>query len=53
MLNKGKQRTYALIMDSGDKVLENLRSFAIEHYLHASHFNAIGAFANVTGVFRF
>ncbi len=54
LLNDGNQKTYALVMDSGDKVMENLKRFAEEHHLHACHFNAIGAFQKATvGYFDF
>ncbi len=54
LLNDGEQKTYALIMDSGDRVMEKIRGFAEENQLRASQFSAIGAFkkANI-GYFDF
>src|SRR5436309_4359902 len=42
------QRTFALIFDTGDEVMQTLQNFAEEHHLAGSHFNAIGAFSDVT-----
>jgi predicted DNA-binding protein with PD1-like motif len=41
------QRTFALVFDIGDEVVGGLRQFATVHDLAASHFTAIGAFADV------
>lgn len=54
LLNEGVQKTYAVIMDSGDEVMEQLLSFAKEKKLNASQFTAIGAFKKATlGYFDF
>lgn len=54
ILNAAQTVTYALIFDTGDDVLELLKSFAKEHSLKASHFTAIGAFSKATlGYFDF
>ena len=54
LLNDDKQKTFAIILDSGDEVMESITSFAKEQKLHASQFNAIGAFSKVTlGYFDF
>lgn len=42
------QKTYALIFDTGDDVMSNLKRFAVDHDLGGSHFTAIGAFESVT-----
>jgi hypothetical protein len=38
------QRTYALILTTGDDAMRALQAFAVEEHLAASHFSAIGAF---------
>jgi len=54
LINSGTQKTYAVILQSGDEVMENILSFATKEKLHASHFSAIGAFSKVTlGFFDF
>lgn len=54
LLNDDKQKTFAVILDSGDEVMKSITSFAQEQNLKASQFNAIGAFSNVTlGYFDF
>ena len=54
LLNDDKQKTFAIILDSGDEVMESILSFAKEEKLHAAQFNAIGAFSKVTlGYFDF
>lgn len=54
LLNDGDQKTYALIMDSGDEVTKELLDFAKEKKLKASQFTAIGAFKQaVLGYFDF
>ena len=54
ILNDENQKTYALILDSGDEVMNSIMGFAEEHRLQASHFNAIGAFSRATlGYFDF
>ena len=48
----GRERTFALIFDTGDDPLEGLTRFATEHRLGAAHFTAIGAFSDaVLGYF--
>lgn len=54
LLNADKQKTYAVILDSGDEVMESITSFAKNQNLKASQFNAIGAFSKATlGFFDF
>ena len=46
------QRTFALIFDTGDEVMQNLKRFAESERLSAAQFSAIGAFSNaVLGYF--
>ncbi|MBV8812972.1 MAG: DNA-binding protein [Verrucomicrobia bacterium] len=45
--NGSGQKTFAIIFDAGDRVVEGLKSFAVEQGLAASHFTAIGAFKDV------
>lgn len=45
--DKDGQKTYALILDSGDEVMSNITEFAREQALSASQFTAIGAFSEV------
>ncbi len=53
-LDVAGKTTYALIFDSGDSVMEVLKTFAGEHSLSASRFTAIGAFSEVVlGYFDF
>jgi len=42
------ERTFALILDSGDEVVSTLERFAAEQRLEASRFTAIGAFKSGT-----
>jgi uncharacterized protein len=54
LLNGIGTTTYALVFDSGDEVMEGLKTFAAEHSLKASQFSAIGAFGSVElGFFDF
>ncbi len=54
LLNNDKQKTFAIILDSGDEVMESILSFAKEQNLSAAQFTAIGAFSEVTlGYFDF
>ena len=47
LLNEKPEKTYVLIFDSGDEVMQGLTDFAKEHGLTASRFTAIGAFSEV------
>jgi len=44
LLENAAARTYTLVFESGDSVINELVAFAEEHDLSASHFTAIGAF---------
>ncbi len=48
LLNAKPEKTFAVIFDSGDEVMNGLLAFAKEQNLNASHFTGIGAFRNVT-----
>ncbi len=54
MLNVAQMKTYALIFETGDNVMEILKTFVNEHSLKASRFTGIGAFSDVQlGFFDF
>ncbi len=42
------EKSYALVLRTGEEVMAALTAFAQEHRLHASHLPAIGAFSDVT-----
>lgn len=44
LLNDGDERTWAVVFDKGDAVMEGLKRFAEENGLQGAHFTAIGAF---------
>ena len=48
LLNSETEKTYVLIFDTGDEVMQELEAFAKRNALGGSHFTAIGAFENVT-----
>ena len=48
LLNEQGEKTYALIFDQGDEVIDTLLTFAKEKNLTAAHFTAIGAFSDAT-----
>jgi len=48
LINEVGEKTYAVIFDRGDEVVEGLLSFARQKKVQASHFTAIGAFFDVT-----
>src|SRR5262245_117815 len=41
------QRTFAIVLDSGDEVIETLQSFAEQQRITAAQFTAIGALSDV------
>lgn len=54
LINNDQQKTFAIIMDSGDEVTEQLMGFAKKEKVRASQFTAIGAFSeSVVGFFDF
>ena len=52
LISEDVQRTYAVILDTGDEAVRCLTEFAKEHGLSASQFTALGAFRDcVLGYF--
>ena len=48
LLDRGRERTYAVVCDAGDEMIAVLTAFAKAEDLNASHFTAIGAFSAAT-----
>jgi predicted DNA-binding protein with PD1-like motif len=48
LLHGDDQKTYALIFDKDDEVVQEITAFARRHGVAAAHFTAIGAFSSVT-----
>lgn len=48
LINDGQQKTFAIIMDSGDEVMECMESFARQKHITAAQFSAIGALSEAT-----
>lgn len=48
LLNDNGQKTWALILDSGDEAVRSLQEFANEVQIHSAQFTAIGAFSEAT-----
>ncbi len=48
LINDGSEKTYALILETGEEVVSQLQRFAKENDLAASRFTAIGAFSSAT-----
>jgi predicted DNA-binding protein with PD1-like motif len=48
LINNDSEKTYALVLESGEEVVSQLQRYAQENKLTASHFTAIGAFSSVT-----
>ncbi len=52
LISEGAQRTFAVVLDTGDEAMACLSAFATEQRLSASQFTALGAFRNcVLGYF--
>ena len=52
LIYDGPQRTFVVVFDSGDEVVEHLLAFAREHRLSAAEFTGIGAVSDaVLGYF--
>jgi hypothetical protein len=52
LIYDGPQRTFVLVFEKDDEVLDNLLAFAREHRLSAAEFTGIGAFSDaVLGYF--
>lgn len=48
LINNASEKTYALILQTGEEVVSQMQRFAKENGLAASRFTAIGAFRSVT-----
>lgn len=48
VINEVPERTFVVVLDSGDEVVSTLERFAAENSLTASRLTAIGAFSDVT-----
>lgn len=48
VINDAPEKTYVLILESGEEVVSQLQRFAKENDLAASRFTAIGAFSSAT-----
>jgi uncharacterized protein len=48
LINEMGEKTYAIVFNKGDEVVEGLLSFAREEKVQTSHFTAIGALSDVT-----
>jgi len=54
LMHDGRQRTYVLVLETGEEVIKTLTSFAQANALYACQFTAIGAFRKATlGFFDF
>jgi hypothetical protein len=54
LINNDQQKTYAVILESGEEVMEQLIAFAKKEKVSISQFTAIGAFSDtVVGFFDF
>lgn len=47
LLHDGKEKTFALVYETGDEVVAGLTGFAKEHKPRSAHFTAIGAFRDL------
>lgn len=46
LINDGAEKTYVLILETGEEIVSQLQRFAKENNLAASRFTAIGAFSS-------
>jgi len=54
LINNDQQKTYAVVLESGEEVMEQLMAFAKKETVRISQFTAIGAFSGaVVGFFDF
>ena len=51
LLDQSESRTFVVVFEKGDEVVEQLLSFARDNDLRGSSFTAIGAFSDVTVAF--
>ncbi|WP_439409677.1 PPC domain-containing DNA-binding protein [Bradyrhizobium sp. DASA03076] len=47
LLNDDAQRTFAVVLDSGDEAMESLKSFAVAQRISAAQITGIGAFSRL------
>ncbi len=48
LINQQAQRTFAVVLETGDEAVSCLTDFAIQHKIAAAQFTGIGAFRDVT-----
>lgn len=48
VISNGRERTYAVVLETGDEAIKELQRFCNDYNLTASRFHAIGAFSKVT-----
>lgn len=48
LLHEQGEKTFAVIFDKGDEVVQGLQDFAQRQHLTAAHFTAVGALSDVT-----
>jgi predicted DNA-binding protein with PD1-like motif len=48
LVNDDREKTFAVVFDTGDEVHAGLMQFATEHRPRSAHFTAIGAFRRAT-----
>jgi hypothetical protein len=48
LIQDGREKTFALVFDTGEEVVAGLLQFARDHRLTGAHLTAIGAFERVT-----
>ncbi|HEY2722551.1 MAG TPA: PPC domain-containing DNA-binding protein [Chitinophagaceae bacterium] len=54
LINNDNMKTFAVVFDDGEEVIQTLQDFARQNNLRASQFTGIGAFSEVTlGFFDF
>lgn len=51
IISDGKEKTYAVVLQTGDEAVEALKNFTRENGLKTAHFTAIGAFKSTTIAF--
>lgn len=53
LINDDRLKTFAIVLDKGDKAMDCINSFARAHAISAAQFTAIGAFSKATlGFFK-
>jgi predicted DNA-binding protein with PD1-like motif len=51
IINNDQQKTFAVVLESGEEVMEQIMEFAKEQKISTSQFTAIGAFSETTAGF--